>query len=230
MNVVIKNLPKEDRPRERLLSYGASNLSNEELLAIILKTGTKNENVKVLAQNVLNKVNDVNDLDGITKEVLMQVKGIKEAKAVEILASIELGKRVYEKRIKKDEISFLCSLDIFNYNKYLFSNIKQEQFYVLYLDNKNKLIERKLLFMGTINKSIVHPREIFKNAYLLSATSIVCMHNHPSGDTRPSKEDIFLTNNLVEIGKMNGINVLDHIIFGDDNYYSFNDNGLIKRQ
>ncbi len=230
MNVVIKNLPKEDRPRERLLSYGASNLSNEELLAIILKTGTKNENVKVLAQNVLNKVNDVNDLDGITKEVLMQVKGIKEAKTVEILASIELGKRVYEKRIKKDEISFLCSLDIFNYNKYLFSNIKQEQFYVLYLDNKNKLIERKLLFMGTINKSIVHPREIFKNAYLLSATSIVCMHNHPSGDTRPSKEDIFLTNNLVEIGKMNGINVLDHIIFGDDNYYSFNDNGLIKRQ
>ncbi len=229
MNVGIKSLPKEERPRERLLHYGVSSLSNEELLAIILKTGTKQENVKVLAQNVLNTISDIKDLESINKEKLMQIKGIKEVKALEILASIELGKRICEKRIEKNEPVFSCSLDIFNYNRYLFSTLKQEQFYVLYLNNKNRLIERKLLFMGTINKSIVHPREIFKNAYLLSATSIVCMHNHPSGDIRPSKEDIFLTNNLVEIGKMNGINVIDHLIFGNDNYYSFNDNGMIRR-
>lgn len=229
MNVVIKDIPKEERPRERLLNYGAANLSNEELLAIILKTGTKKENVKILAQNVLNKIKNISELSDINKEQLMKIKGIKEAKAVEILASIELGKRVFEKKCNKNEISCNCSIDIFNYNKYLFLNLKQEQFYVLYLNNKNKLIERKLLFMGTINKSIVHPREIFKNAYLLSASSIICMHNHPSGDCNPSKEDIFLTNNLVEIGKIQGINVLDHIIFGNNKYYSFNDNGMIRR-
>ena len=229
MNVVIKSMPKEERPRERLLNNSASVLSNEELLAIILKTGTKEENVKVLAQNVLNKVKNIQDLRNINKESLMEIKGIKEAKAVEILASIELGKRAFLKEEDNKETVFNSSIDIFNFNKYIFLDLKQEQFYVLYLNNKNKLIERKLLFMGTINKSIVHPREIFKNAYLLSASSIICMHNHPSGDVRPSKEDIFLTNNLVEIGKMQGINVLDHIIFGHDTYYSFNDNGMIKR-
>ena len=115
---------------------------------------------------------------------------------------------------------------IYNYMKDIVCNKNQEYFYALYLDSKKNLIDKKLLFIGTINKSIVHPREIFKYAYLLSASSIVCIHNHPSGDPLPSKEDMLITKHLVDIGKIQGISVVDHIIIGN-NYYSFYENGDI---
>ena len=121
----------------------------------------------------------------------------------------------------KNKLKLKNAKDIYDEMKYLFYGKKQEYFYCLYFNNKLELIERKLLFMGTINRSIVHPREIFKHAYLNSASSIVCIHNHPSNDIKPSKEDIYLTRQLIEIGKMNGILIADHIIVGDDNYYSF---------
>ncbi len=228
MSVLIKDIPKNERPRERLINHGVMNLSNEELLAIILKTGTKNTNVKILAQNVLKQLKNINDLSSITKDHLMQIRGIGETKAIEILAAIELGKRVYQIKDSYNGIIYNNAQNIYDFNKYLFLNTQQECFYVLYLNNKNHLIERKLLFMGTVNRSIVHPREVFKNAYLLSACSIVCIHNHPSGDISPSQEDIFFTNSLIESGKVLGINVLDHIIFGNNEFYSFYDNNKLK--
>jgi len=226
MSLLIKDIPKQERPRERLLECGPENLSNEELIAIVLKTGTKNISAKELALRILKETKDINELSTINKEKLLKIKGIGEAKAVELLATIELGKRIFTKK-NTLKITYRTAEEIYNENKSIFYNLKQEYFYVLYLDNKNKLIERKLLFMGTLNRSIVHPREIFKNAYLLSASGIVCMHNHPSGDVTPSYDDIYLTNSLVEIGKLQAIPVIDHLIFGDNTYYSFKEHKKI---
>jgi len=222
-NTLIKNIPKSERPRERLKKYGKENISNEELLSIILNTGTKNKSVKDISNLILSKINDITDLKDITLNSLKQIDGIGEVKAIKILASIELGKRVYLDNnlvnIKMDTPE-----KIYNYMKGEVEGKNQEYFYAIYLDSKKNLIDKKLLFIGTLNKSIVHPREIFKYAYLLSASSIICVHNHPSGDTIPSKEDLNLTKALVEIGKMQGINIIDHIIIGK-NYYSLYQNG-----
>jgi DNA repair protein RadC len=217
----IKDLPEEERPRERLINYGVEAISNEELIAIILKTGTKNKSVKLLASEVLSKINSLNNLDKITINTFKDIKGLGIVKTIELMASIELGKRIFLRKENNKKINYNNPDIIYEENLYLFKNKKQEYFYVLYLDNKNNLIERKLLFMGTINRSIVHPREIFKEAYLTSASKIICMHNHPSGDTTPSMEDIRLTKSLIEIGKLQGIELMDHLIIGDDNYYSF---------
>jgi len=222
-------LPKEEMPRERLLKYGVENLSNIELLALLLKTGTKDKNVKEVATEILLEYQNLSKLQDITLSKLCNIKGIGKAKAMELIASIELGRRIFieQKNKKNDNLKLTNPELIYKQFKYLFYQKKQEYFYCLYFNNKQQLIERKLLFMGTINQSIVHPREIFKGAYLTSASSIVCIHNHPSGDIYPSKEDITLTKTLMEIGKMQGIPVVDHLIVSDDNYYSFYENNGI---
>ncbi len=219
-NILIKDIPINDRPRERLINYGVKNISNEDLISIILKTGTKNKSVKDISNFVLKEFKDISNLKYLNINRLMKIEGIGKVKAIELIAAIELGRRVYlEKNI--NEIKIRDSNDIYK----IFNNIlkykQQEHFYALYLDSKNKIIEKKLLFVGTINKSVAHPREIFKNAYLTSASFIICVHNHPSGDPTPSKEDIVFTNNLIEIGKLNNIPILDHIIIGNNSYYSF---------
>ena len=226
MSYLIKDIKEEERPRERMINYGVSALSNEELIAILLKTGTKSKSVKILATEILNLVDNINELKDVTINRLLSIKGIGKVKAIELISAVELGKRIYTDR-KKNKNRLSTPKDIYLSNKYLFMDIKQEYFYCLYLNNKNELIERKLLFMGTVNKSVVHPREVFKYAYLSSASSIVCMHNHPSGDVNPSKDDIMFTKALVEVGLLQGILVLDHIIVGSDKYYSFSDNGMI---
>ena len=216
----IKDLPAVERPRERLINNGVENISNEELLSIILKTGAKNKSVKELSCEVLSKINSLNNLSEININTFKDINGLGIVKTIELMASIELGKRIF---IKQDcqKTNYNNPDDIYLENRYLFKDKKQEYFYCLYLDSKNNLIERKLLFMGTINRSIVHPREIFKEAYLTSASKIICMHNHPSGDITPSFEDVRLTKSLIEIGKLQGIMITDHLIMGDDNYYSF---------
>ena len=215
----IKEIPKEERPRERLKEVGVENLTNVELLSIILKTGTKNKNVKELSIDIL-KEYTMNDLRDISINDLIKIKGIGEVKAIELIASIELGKRIFLKeKTKKQELT--TPEEIYEYTKYLFHSKKQEYFYALYFNSKQQLLSTKLLFIGTINQSITHPREVFKEAYLLSASSIICLHNHPSNDTTPSKADISFTKALIEIGKIQNIPILDHIIVGDDNYYSF---------
>lgn len=216
----LKQLPKTELPREKLIKFGKENLSDSELLALILKTGTKEENVMELSLNILNKIEKIENLKEINYEGLLKIKGIGKAKAIELLAVTELSKRLYFKKEER-KIKLSTPKIIFETNKYLFDNLKQEHFYCLYLNTKKELIERKLLFMGTLNKSIVHPREIFKEAYKLSASSIVCIHNHPSGDPTPSSDDIMLTNSLIKIGNINQIPVIDHIIFSENSYFSF---------
>lgn len=215
----IKEIPVSERPRERLKEVGVENLTDVEILAIILKNGTKNKNVKELSIDVLKEYN-ITELKDISINDLIKIKGIGEVKAIELISAIELGKRILLKEPK-----ILKKLDnpkkIWESSRYLLNNKKQEYFYCLYFDNKQRLIERKLLFMGTINRSVTHMREIFKEAYKVSASSIVCLHNHPSNDITPSEEDIKFTRNLFKTGELQGIPVVDHIIIGDDNYYSF---------
>lgn len=223
----IKDMPLSNRPRERLLESGVESLSNEELLAIILKTGSKKRSVKEVALDVLALGEKTKGFANLTKEKLLEIDGIGEIKALEIISAIELGKRIFLNPNTNQKLKWSNAGEIYEATKYLFQNKKQEYFYCIYLNNKNEVIERKLLFMGTINRSLVHPREIFKYAYLSSASSIICMHNHPSGDITPSREDIRLTNALVELGRINSIPVVDHIIVSDHEYYSFYEEGKI---
>ena len=215
----IKDMEINKRPREKFINNGASSLSDIELLAIIIKSGIKDKSVFDLSKEVLDRINNLNNLVDININTLNNIKGLGNVKKIELLASLELAKRIYlnHKRITK----YLTSDDIYNDNKDLFYNKKQEYFYCVYLDNKNNIIDKKLLFIGTINRSIVHPREIFREAYLLSASKFICLHNHPSGDSNPSKEDIFLTKSLIDISYLQGIEFLDHLIITNDKYYSF---------
>lgn len=221
-------MKESERPRERLIEYGSSNLSNEEILSIILKQGYKSKSVKEVSMDLLNSINNINELKDITLEKLTSIKGIGQAGALSLLASIELGKRVFLKEDKNKRIKLNNPKAIYDYMKYLLVGKKQEYFYCLYLNSKKELIERKLLFMGTVDRSSTHPREIFKNAYLCSASGIVCVHNHPTGDINPSLSDIYFTENLEQLCRMNNITFVDHIIVGNNNYYSFVDNKRIS--
>ncbi len=223
---MIRDIPYDERPRERAINNGVANLSNSELLAILLRCGTKDKSVKDLSLEILNKIGDISNFQDLTLNKLLEIKGIGKTKAIELLSVLELGKRIYFNQ-KRTTLKISSSKDVFQNYRSLFLNSKQEMFYCLYLDNKNVVIERKLLFMGTINHSVVHPREIFKNAYLTSASGIICLHNHPSGDINPSLEDKRLTKALVDIGRLQNIPVLDHIIVGEDNYFSFMENDLL---
>lgn len=218
---------KEEMPRERLVKYGVENLSNEELLAIILKTGSKKYNVKEVASNILSSYGDIKNLKDVRINNLTKIDGIGKVKAIELIAAIELGRRVYYEEDYKDMVTLTNPKVIIGYFNKLFKGENQECFYVVYLDSKNKYIDKKLVFKGILNKSLIHPRDIFKEAYLLSACNFICIHNHPSGDATPSMEDINVTKMLSEIGKLHGIRLLDHVIIGNNNYYSFyEDNNL----
>jgi DNA repair protein RadC len=228
MAVTIKDLPKSSRPRERLIDNGVEALSDEELLSIILKTGTNNHSVKDLSFYILNSVKSIHDLMHIDYNDLIKIKGIGEAKACTILATIELGRRIFKEVEEIKGTKFNSPYKVFQYYQNKFIGLPQEFFYCIYLDNHQKILSDKKLFMGSLNYSMVHPREVFKQAYLTGASFIICIHNHPSGNPLPSKEDIELTNNLIKVGNLLGVKVLDHIIIGSNNYYSFLENGDIN--
>lgn len=216
-----KNIPESDKPRERLYQYGSENLSDEELISIILKTGTKGMSVKEVSLKLLENVGDIRKLKDIGINTLMGINGIGRVKAIEIKAAIELGRRIYIENNKLSGVILNNSLKIYEYFKDLVGNKKQEYFYTVYVDTKGRYIDKKCLFVGTMNNSIVHPREIFKEAYLLSANGIICIHNHPSGDPTPSKEDVMITRKIKEIAMIHGIRLVDHLIVGVNSYYSF---------
>ena len=229
-NIIYFNTVKERNNTSFSLSNNSSQnilanfdnfVNNEELLMIILKTGTKKYSVKEVSINILKYFNGLSNLKNATPNTLRNIEGIGYVKAIELTAIIELAKRINEHTTIKDIITCTDPISIINYFNYLFKDKKQEEFYVLYLDNKKKYIDKKRLFIGSINNSVAHPREIFKNAYLLSASYIICIHNHPSGDATPSREDIIITKNLYEISNIHAIYLIDHIIIGNNNYYSF---------
>ena len=228
-NVLIRQIPIEERPRERLVKYGAKSLSTEDLIAIIMKTGTKDYSSKYLASQILRKVKNIPDLKNITLNSLIKINGIGAVKAIEFLAALELGRRVYESKPLENNLKFNGAKKIYDYFSSELNGLTQEHFICLYLDQSKKLIEKKLLFKGTLNKSLIHPREIFKWAYLSSAAYIICVNNHPSSNVIPSNEDINVTNMLVKIGHLQGIPVIDHVIIGNNNYYSFYENDALER-
>ncbi len=228
-NALIKEIPVDERPRERLVKYGAKSLSTEDLIAIILKTGTRDFSSKYLASQILKMVKDISDLKNVTLSGLIKINGIGAVKAIEFIAALELGRRVYDAVPLENNLKCNSAKKIYKHFKSELAGLNQEHFFCLYLDQSKRLIDKKLLFKGTLNKSLIHPREIFKEAYLASAAYIICVHNHPTGNVLPSSEDINVTDALVKIGKLQGIFVIDHVIIGDGNYYSFYENNMLER-
>jgi DNA repair protein RadC len=224
--IMIKDVPKEDRPRERLLNLGASHLSNQELLAILLGSGTKSESVMTLANRVLMHFEGLKLLKDATIEELTAIKGIGSAKGVLILSALELGKRLSQYK-PNDRYVIRSPEDGADYIMEEMRNLNQEHFVVIFLNTKNQIIHRQTIFIGSLNASIVHPREVFREAVKRSAASIIVAHNHPSGDPAPSQEDIHVTKRLAESGKMIGIELLDHLIIGDRKFVSLKEKGYL---
>ncbi|MCR2820542.1 DNA repair protein RadC [Lederbergia panacisoli] len=223
---MIRDFPVDERPRERLINNGPESLSNHELLAILLRTGTKSESVIQLANRLLTQFDGLMWLKDAALEEMTNLKGIGEAKAVQIAAAVELGRRI--SNLSYDERYVIRSPeDGANYCMNDMRFLSQEHFVCLYLNTKNQVIHRQTIFIGSLNASIVHPREVFKEAIRRSAASIICLHNHPSGDPAPSREDIEVTKRLVECGKMIGIELLDHLIIGDKKYVSMKEKGYM---
>ncbi len=225
-NYTIKSIPKDDRPQEKLLKYGANNLSNSELIAVILRTGSKNENVVMLAQRMLNE--DKKGLRNIAEgsvEKFKSFKGINDVKAAQLMALAELSKRISTLKIDKIKISSPSDVAILLMEEMRY--YRKEYFKIILLDTKNNIKKISDISIGSLNSSIVHPREVFSEAVINSSSAIIFAHNHPSGETEPSREDISLTNRLDECGKLLGIKVLDHIIIGDGTFYSFKEEGLL---
>ena len=221
MSLMIREMNNEEKPRERLMKYGVTSLSNEELLSIILRTGTKNKSVKELSTELLRKY-DLKELSNISYNTLSNIKGIGSVKAVTLLASLEIGKRIEKKNNNIIKIS--NSKDIYDYLRYELEDSLQEKFISIYLDIKNNIITSKLLFIGTVDSSKIHPRDVFREAVKNNASSIILVHNHPTGNISPSYADTYLTNNFISLGKLMGIRIIDHVIIGNNSYYSFLDN------
>lgn len=228
MGIMIKDLPTEDLPRERLLTYGAKSLSNEELLAIILRTGTVNMSVKDLATKVLSVSDGVSNLKYMTIKKISEIKGLGVAKSATLLAALELGRRVYEENRLAPKIKIQNAIDAFRYFSKYIINDKQENLLVIYLDSQKQFINYKVLFKGTLDQSIVHPREVYKEAYMQSASSIIVMHNHPSGVVFPSKADDEFTKQLATVGSIMGIQLVDHLVVGGGNYFSYIEEGRMR--
>ena len=222
----MKDVPKSERPRERLLMYGESHLSNQEILAILIGSGTKNESVLELSNRLIMHFEGLKLLSDATIEELTSIKGIGTAKGVIILAAIELGRRIQQ--YKPDErFTVRSPEDGADYVMEDMRSLKQEHLVVMFLNTKNQIIHRQTIFVGSLNASIVHPREIYREAVRRSAASIICAHNHPSGDPSPSQEDIHVTRRLVEAGKIMGIEMLDHLVIGDNKFISLKEKGYL---
>ncbi|PWI59008.1 RadC family protein [Sulfoacidibacillus thermotolerans] len=217
-------LPTEERPRERLLQSGAQNLSTSELLAIVLGTGRRGESAIAVGERVLSHVGGLRELLDVQVTELRQVSGVGAAKAATILAAIELGHRLHvtaealPQKIASPE-------DAARYLMEKLRFLRKEHFVTIHLDTKHQILGEEVVSIGSLNASIVHPREIFKTAVKRSAAAIICAHNHPSGDPTPSQEDIEVTRRLAAAGAILGVEVLDHIVIGDKRFISLRERG-----
>jgi DNA repair protein RadC len=223
---LLRDVPLDERPRERMMAHGAEALSHAELLAILLRTGTSQESVMDLAHNILKECGGLRYLVDASLEQLMNVRGVGPAKALQLKAGIELGRRMAAARfgdrpvIKRPADASDLIMEELRYQTV-------EHFMCLFLNTKNQVTARETLSVGTLNASLVHPREVFREAIKRGSASIICAHNHPSGDPTPSPEDIALTRRLREAGELVGIDVLDHLIIGDGKYVSLKERGLL---
>lgn len=222
----IQVIPAESRPRERMEDYGPKALADHELLAIILRTGTRDKNVVNLALDVLREVENLYMFRHISLQELMKISGIGRIKGIEILAAIEFGRRISNASQVK-EGTVMSSSWVGNYLVKNMSNLTQENVVALYLNTKNEIIKKETIFIGSLNSAVAHPREIFKGAVRYSAARIIIAHNHPSGNTEPSEADLSFTRRMVDAGELMGIEVLDHFIIGEKDYLSLREHGLM---
>lgn len=225
-DMLLRDVPEEERPRERMIRLGPNYVSNAELIALLLRTGSTGESVMTLAQRVLNKGGGLKGLTRLSLQELMGIHGIGPAKAIQLMAGIELGQRI-SRMLPEDRHAIRSPDDAACYVMDELRFLQQEHFICLYLNTKYRVIDKKCIFKGSLNTSVVHPREIFHEAIRCSAAAIICVHNHPSGDPTPSTEDLLVTERLVEVGKLVGIDVVDHLIIGDQTYFSMKEKGLI---
>lgn len=223
---IIMEMPSELRPRERLLNEGSGVLSDIELLAIILRTGSRDVSAIDLATMLLSAHGNLRSLLQVSIEELYAIKGIGPAKAAQIKAALELGRRV-ALAVAGTSVSIKSPDDAAALVMEEMRHLDREHFVALLLNVKNQVVAKELISIGTLSTSSVHPRELFKPAIRRSAASIILVHNHPSGDPEPSREDLEVTERLVEAGELLGIQVLDHLIIGDNRFVSFKNKGLI---
>lgn len=220
--VKIKDIPRVDRPREKLLKYGPAKLSTTELLAILIRTGIKGLNVVELSNKIL-KLFGTENIQNITIADLRKIKGLGPVKSSEIITCIELGKRLLQ---EKQPLQAISPQNVFESLKDIRS-LKKEHFIAIYLDTKNQEIAREIISIGTLNASLVHPREVFEPAIRNLAASIILVHNHPSGTLQPSTNDNLLTLKLKDAGNIVGIEIRDHIIVSNVGYLSYQEKGLL---
>lgn len=226
IGITIKDLPIELRPRERLIANSPSYLSDSELLAILLKTGTKQKTAIHLAETILMCFGDIVSMSTISPKELLQINGIGYAKAAQIIAAFELGRRISYRKISKTG-SINCPEDVWELLGYSMRLLDKEFFKAIFLNTKHNIINICDISIGSLNASIVHPREVFKEAIRNNSNDIVIVHNHPSGNPSPSDEDIKLTKRLIQAGKIIGIEVIDHIIIGANDFVSLKEKGLL---
>lgn len=225
-NYTIKDLPISERPREKMYSFGPEALSNAELLAILIRTGHQEDTAVEVAQRILNLDKEgLPFLANIKLEELTRIKGIGKCKAAQILAAIEIGKRISRWRAD-DKVRITSPMIIANLVMDEMRYLDKEHFNVVLLNTKNQVLSIENISIGTLNASIVHPRDVFSIAIKKNANAIILLHNHPSGDPQPSKEDINITHRLSDVGNLMGIKVLDHVIIGDNRYISFKEKNL----
>jgi DNA repair protein RadC len=224
-NRSVRNWPEDERPRERLITHGPSTLSEAQLLALIIRSGKAGRSAVDLGRELLERFGSLAGIEQAGIKEICEVEGIGPAKAAEIKAAIELGKRHQKPSLAG--ASFCSSQDVAAYYRPRMKDIKKEIFRCALLDTKNRIIREEVVSVGSLSASIVHPRDTFRAAVRESAAAVIFIHNHPSGDVKPSQEDILLTKRLVQAGDMIGIQVLDHIIIGDGDHFSFRDNGMI---
>lgn len=224
--LTIKNLPLEERPRERLVHYGSENLSATELMAIILRTGSMNRTAISLAEELLTHFKDLRGVAKASYGEIAKVKGIGIAKAVQLKAAFELGRRILTSNpvqlptIKRPH-------DVFDLLKASYQDLDREHFKVVHLNVKNQVLKVETTAIGILSSSPVHPREVFKEAVKMNSAGLILTHNHPSGDPTPSRDDLSLTARLQEAGQILGIQIIDHVIFGDNRFVSLKECGQL---
>ncbi|TNF55967.1 JAB domain-containing protein [bacterium] len=223
----IKDWPEEERPRERLLRFGADDLSTTQLLAIILRTGGKNKSALELSRELITKFKSLREIEDASIAEFSDIHGMGSAKIAQLKSAFELGKRLIMdgKGEKTQEPSFKNSSQVYEYYMPKLSGLKKEKFLCSLLDSKNRVFKETVVSEGTLTSSLVHPREVFRYAIKEAAASVIFVHNHPSGDPTPSVDDINITKRLVETGRIIGIHVLDHVIIGDGRYVSIVEEG-----
>ena len=222
----IKGIIESEQPREKAMLYGIECLSNEELLAILLRCGSKKESAIALSKQILNKVNGISNLMNITLYDLMSIEGIKKAKALTILSALELNKRIRSVQFEEG-ITLHSSREAYDYVRSKLEYETQEKVLVLFMNVRGQLLKEKVVFVGSLTMSVISPKEIFKEALLCNSVGLFIFHNHPSGNSLPSSEDIEITKKIVMAALCFDIHVIDHIVVGKNEYYSFLEHGII---